>query len=312
LDSGDATPDTVIILDFGSQYTQLIARRVRECNVYCEILPFHTPLEKLKQREPKGLILSGGPASVYDAEAPHLAEDFFAQIRCPILGICYGLQLIVKQAGGEVEPSLHRGYGFARLTVSKPNSLLFSALPETMDVWMSHGDHVTRLPEGFVETARTQNVLNAVENEQARIYGVQFHPEVAHTPFGKDLIRNFLLDICGLRPDWSPASIVAEQTRRIQSMVGGGTVICGLSGGVDSTVAAAIVHRAIGAQQVCLFINNGLLREGEFEETFALYQKQMQLNVRAVDASEKFLEALRGVRDPEKKRQIIGRCFIEV
>jgi GMP synthase (glutamine-hydrolysing) len=312
LNSGDATQDTVIILDFGSQYTQLIARRVRECNVYCEILPFHTPLEKLKQKGPKGLILSGGPASVYDAEAPRLAEDFFGQVDCPILGICYGLQLIVKQTGGEVEPSFHRGYGFARLTVGKTKSPLFSGLPETMDVWMSHGDHVTRLPEGFVETARTENVLNAVENEASRIYGVQFHPEVAHTPFGKDLIRNFLLDICRLKPDWSPASIVAEQTRRVRQIVGNGTVICGLSGGVDSTVAAAIVHRAIGNQQVCLFINNGLLREGEFEETSALYQKQMQLNVRAVDASEKFLDALKGVQDPEQKRRIIGKSFIEV
>jgi len=312
LSSEESTQDTVIILDFGSQYTQLIARRVRECNVYCEILPFHTPFEALKRKDPKGLILSGGPASVYDAEAPRLAEDFFERIDCPVLGICYGLQLIVKQTGGEVEPSFHRGYGFARLSVKDPESQLFRGLPESMDVWMSHGDHVTRLPEGFVETARTESVLNAVENRRARIYGVQFHPEVAHTPFGKELIRNFLTDVCRLRPEWSPNSIVAEQTRRVRAAVGGGTVICGLSGGVDSTVAAAIVHKAVGDQQVCLFINNGLLREGEFEETCALYSKRMHLNVRAVDASQRFLDALRGVLDPEQKRRIIGRLFIEV
>jgi GMP synthase (glutamine-hydrolysing) len=312
LESGEAKQDTVIILDFGSQYTQLIARRVRECNVYCEILPFHTPLEILLGRDPKGLILSGGPASVYDADAPRLAEDFFEQIECPVLGICYGLQLLVKQMGGEVEPSFHRGYGFARIAVTNPKSPLFMSLPEEMDVWMSHGDHVTRLPRGFVETARTENVLNAVESAERRVYGLQFHPEVAHTPFGKDLLRNFLLEVCGLEPTWSPRSVVSEQTRKIKEVVGGGTVICGLSGGVDSTVAAAIVHRAIGEQQVCLFINNGLLREGEFEETLALYRRQMRLNVRAVDASQRFLDALRGIRDPEEKRRIIGGMFIEV
>jgi GMP synthase (glutamine-hydrolysing) len=229
-----------------------------------------------------------------------------------VLGICYGLQLLVKQTGGEVEPSFHRGYGFARLTVSNPKSLLFKELPSEMDVWMSHGDHVTRLPGGFVETARTENVLNALENERSRIYGVQFHPEVAHTPFGKDLIRNFLLEVCRLQPEWSPTSVVAEQTKRVRSVVGQGTVICGLSGGVDSTVAAAIVHRAVGDQQVCLFINNGLLREGEFEETLSLYRREMHLNVRAVDASQKFLDALRGITDPEEKRRIIGAKFIEV
>ena len=312
MDTGEGTLDTVIILDFGSQYTQLIARRVRECNVYCEILPFHTPVETLLKRNPKGLILSGGPASDYDAEAPRLAADFFERVDCPVLGICYGLQLLVKQMGGEVEPSFHRGYGFARLTVSNHKSLLFKDLPGAMDVWMSHGDHVTRLPEGFVETARTENVLNALENERARVYGVQFHPEVAHTPFGKDLVRNFLSEVCRLRPEWSPSSVVAEQTKRVRGAVGRGTVICGLSGGVDSTVAAAIVHKAVGDQQVCLFINNGLLREGEFEETLSLYSRQMHLNVRAVDASRKFLDALRGVSDPEEKRRIIGAKFIEV
>jgi GMP synthase (glutamine-hydrolysing) len=290
----------------------LIARRIREFKVYCEILPYHTPSAELAARSPKGIILSGGPASVYDKDAPILPDGFFQNLRCPLMGICYGLQLIAKEFGGDVHPSPYREYGFASLRVSKPDSLLFRGLPEKMDVWMSHGDHVTSLPGGFVETGRTDAVLNAFEDASRGIYGVQFHPEVAHTPFGKDLIRNFLFEICGAAADWSPASIVTEQVTKIRSLVGDGRVVCGLSGGVDSTVAAAIVHRALGERQVCIFINNGLLREGEFERTCALYQREMKLNVVPVDASERFLDALEGVSDPEQKRRVIGSVFIEV
>jgi GMP synthase (glutamine-hydrolysing) len=277
--------DTIVILDFGSQYTQLIARRIRELKVYCEILPYHTAVEALARRAPKGVILSGGPASVYDDGAPILPEDFFRNIDSPVLGICYGLQLMARHFGGAVLPAEHRGYGFARLSVVKPDSLLFDSLPGEMDVWMSHGDHVTGLPEGFVETARTDKVLSGFEDAGRRLYGVQFHPEVAHTPFGSDLIRNFLFGVCRVAPDWSPPSIITEQVREIRARVGGGKVVCGLSGGVDSTVAAAIVHEALGERQVCVFINNGLLRQGEFERTCALYRQQMRLNVVPVDAS---------------------------
>jgi GMP synthase (glutamine-hydrolysing) len=307
-----AQHDTILILDFGSQYTQLIARRVRESNVYCEIVPFDTPKEVILAREPKGIILSGGPASVYDADAPKLSYDLLEMVRCPVLGICYGLQLIASGLGGEVRPSANREYGYAKLLVTDQNSPLFKGLPAEMDVWMSHGDHVISVPEGIHVTARTADALNAFEGLSGRIYGVQFHPEVAHTPFGKAILQNFIFSVCEATADWSPQSIIGEQVAKIRSRVGREKVICGLSGGVDSTVAAALVHEAVGAQQTCIFVDTGLLKEGEFETTCALFQQKMSLNVVGVRAANEFLGALKGVVDPEEKRRIIGRVFIEI
>lgn len=304
--------DTILILDFGSQYTQLIARRVRESNVYCEILPFDTAKEVILAREPQGIILSGGPASVYDEDAPKLSYGLLDTFGCPVLGICYGLQVIASELGGEVRPSANREYGYARLRVTEPNSPLFEGLPAEMDVWMSHGDHVINVPEGIRVTARTAGALNAFEGLSGRIFGVQFHPEVAHTPFGKEILQNFIFRVCGANADWSPQSIIGEQIAKIRRQVGTERVICGLSGGVDSTVAAALVHEAIGDQQTCIFVDTGLLKEGEFETTCSLFEQKMSLNVVGVKAAPEFLGALKGVVDPEEKRRIIGRVFIEI
>ena len=305
--------ETIIILDFGSQYTQLIARRVREAGVYCEILPFNVDQSEIESRHPRGLILSGGPSSVYDSNAPHPRPELLEKFNRPLLGICYGLQLIAHRLGGEVRPSKSREYGYARLTVVDPSSALFAGLPKELDVWMSHGDHVTALPEDFSVTAKTADAVNGFENPARKIYGVQFHPEVAHTPLGAQILRNFLFDICGCKGDWTPAAAIEEQVERIRARVGeGGRAICGLSGGVDSSVAAALVHRAIGDRQTCVFINNGVLREGEFEATLKLLQQTMKLNIHGVDASKSFLERLKKVVDPEEKRKTIGAIFIEV
>jgi GMP synthase (glutamine-hydrolysing) len=305
--------EIVIILDFGSQYTQLIARRVREAGVYCEILPFNTPLEEIRARYPRGLILSGGPSSVYEKEAPRPDPHLLEAANCPVLGICYGLQVLASDLGGEVTPSPSREYGYARLKVLDQSSPLFAGLPTEMDVWMSHGDHMTSVPEGFHVTAVTDDALNAFESLSKRIFGVQFHPEVAHTPLGAQVLRNFLIRVCQCRGDWSPRAVIDEQVGSIQKIMGeDGRAVCGLSGGVDSTVAAAIVHQAIGEGQTCIFVNTGLLREGEFEATLSIFKEHMSLNVRGVRAEKRFLEALGGVTDPEQKRKIIGRVFIEV
>ena len=305
--------ETIIILDFGSQYTQLIARRVREAGVYCEILPFNTPAEDILERRPKGLILSGSPASVYQDNAPKPPPNLIETNDSPILGICYGLQVMAFEMGGEVESSPSREFGYARLKVCDGSSPLFSGLPSEMDVWMSHGDHVTSVPTGFRVTAVTDDALNAIEDDERGIFGVQFHPEVAHTPLGAQVLRNFLFSVCGCRGDWSPAAVIEDQTNRIRQQLGEtGRVISGLSGGVDSTVAAALVHRAVGDRQTCIFVDNGLLREGEFESTLALLNQRMNLNISGVRAGHRFLEALQGVVDPEEKRKRIGRVFIEV
>jgi GMP synthase (glutamine-hydrolysing) len=310
---GDAvTHDTVIILDFGSQYTQLIARRIRSFGVYCKILPFDTPREEVLGYRPKGLILSGGPSSVYDEGSPHLPDNYHRDVNCPILGICYGFQLLSADLGGEVRPSANREYGYSRLRVTDPESPLFRGLPEELDVWLSHGDYVTTLPTGFKVTAETEGALNAFEDLSRRIFGVQFHPEVTHTPLGAEVLRNFVLSICGVKADWTAASIIQEQVELIRRRVGEGRIVCALSGGVDSTVAAALVHEAVGAKQTCIFVNTGLLREGEFETTCELYGRRMSLNVRGVDARARFLGALKGVTEPEEKRRVIGRVFIEV
>ena len=305
--------ERIIILDFGSQYTQLIARRVREAGVYCEILPFNTPAAQIQAIKPRGLILSGGPSSVYEADAPRSETHTIAAANSPVLGICYGLQLMAHEMGGEVKASSQRGYGYGRLTVVDDATRLFAGLPKEMDVWLSHGDRVTRLPAGFHMTARTEEGVNAFENPEREIYGVQFHPEVAHTPLGGQILRNFLFEICKCKGDWTPAAVIDEQVARIRQTVSEKDhVICGLSGGVDSSVAAALVHRAIGNRQTCLFVDNGLLREGEFQSTLALLTQSLKLNIRGVDASARFLDTLRGVVEPEAKRKLIGRTFIEV
>jgi GMP synthase (glutamine-hydrolysing) len=305
--------ETVLILDFGSQYTQLIARRVREAGVYSEILPFNTPVAKIKEKKPRGLILSGGPSSVYQKDAPLPDKELLRNLGCPLLGICYGLQVVARDLGGEVQSAPSREFGYARLKVTDPGSVLFRGLPTEMDVWMSHGDNVTSVPTGFRATAVTDDALNAIESVERGIFGVQFHPEVAHTPLGVQVLRNFLFSVCGLRGDWSPQAVIEEQVARIRERVGqSGRVVSGLSGGVDSTVAAALVHRAIGDRQTCIFVDNGLLREGEFESTLTLLQQRMKLNIVGVRAGEAFLQALRGVVDPEEKRKRIGKVFIDV
>lgn len=305
--------ETVIILDFGSQYTQLIARRVREAGVYCEILPFNTPIERIVARQPKGLILSGSPSSVYEEGAPRPDSNLLQSLQSPLLGICYGLQILAFNLGGEVEASPNREFGYARLKVVDDSSLLFKDLPGEMDVWMSHGDQVTSVPAGFRLTALTDDALNAIEDTDRGIYGVQFHPEVAHTPLGAQVIRNFLFSICKCRGDWSPKAVIEEQVSRIREELGeSGRVVCGLSGGVDSTVAAALVHQAIGERQTCIFVDNGLLRDGEFEATIALLRQQMKLNIVGVRAGEQFLATLSGVTEPEEKRKRIGKIFIDV
>ncbi len=305
--------ELIIILDFGSQYTQLIARRVREQGVYCEIHPFHISAAEIAAKRPKGVILSGGPSSVTDEDAPRVAADFYDKIGAPILGICYGMQLVAVDLGGASELAARREYGHAQLKVLSGKTALFNELPFELDVWMSHGDHVTRLPDGFHTTATTGEVVTAIENEERRIYCVQFHPEVSHTPLGKEILRNFLFNICKCKGDWTPSQFIKEEIEKIREIVGpADNVVCGLSGGVDSTVAAVLVHEAIGERQTCIFVNNGLLRFREFEDTLEVYKNNLHLNVRGVDASAEFYAALKDVSDPELKRKAIGRTFIEI
>lgn len=305
--------ETIIILDFGSQYTQLIARRVREQGVYCEIHPFHLSAEAIASKRPKGVILSGGPSSVTDEDAPRVADDFYDMVNAPILGICYGMQLVAIDLGGKSEPAALREYGRAMVKILSGATKLFNELPFELDAWMSHGDHVTQLPPGFRQTATTGEVVTAIENDDRGIYCVQFHPEVSHTPLGKEVLRNFLVNICGCKGDWTPASFIKEEIDRIREIVGpDGRVVCGLSGGVDSTVAAVLVHEAIGERQHCIFVNNGLLRYREFEDTLEVYKNNLHLNVVGVDASDDFYSVLKNVVDPELKRKAIGAQFIDV
>jgi GMP synthase (glutamine-hydrolysing) len=305
--------ELILILDFGSQYTQLIARRVREQGVYCEIVPFHYPLEKILERSPKGVILSGGPNSVYEADAPQVVPEFYATIKAPILGICYGMQLLAKDLNGKVSPSDKREYGHAKVKILSGKTALFAELPFEMDAWMSHGDNVTALPEGFCQTATSGDIITAIESDARKIYAVQFHPEVSHTPLGKEVLRNFLFNICECRGDWTSAQFIAEEIEKIRARVGeNDRVVCGLSGGVDSTVAAVLVHEAIGERQTCIFVNNGLLRADEFETTLRLYKEKLHLNVRGVDASEEFYGVLKDIVDPELKRKAIGAKFIDI
>lgn len=305
--------ETIIILDFGSQYTQLIARRVREQGVYCEIHPFHLSADAIAAKKPMGVILSGGPSSVTDEDAPRVEEGFYQKLNVPILGICYGMQLVTHDLGGKIEPANRREYGAARVKVLSGPTALFAGLPFELDVWMSHGDHMTQLPDGFSPVATSEDVPTAIENPEGGIYCVQFHPEVSHTPLGKEIIRNFIFEICKCKGDWTPAQFIKEEIEKIRNIVGpADNVVCGLSGGVDSTVAAALVHEAIGDRQTCIFVNNGLLRYREFEDTLEVYKNNLHLNVRGVDASEDFYSVLANVVDPELKRKAIGAKFIDV
>ena len=302
---------TIVILDFGSQYTQLIARRIREFNVFSVVLPCTIGIDQIRALTPSGLILSGGPASVYDAEAP-AADPAVLEMDVPILGICYGLQFMVHHLGGSVVPSSHREYGHAQVEVVEETAL-FRGLPGELDVWMSHGDEARTLPEGFVLTAKTANATAAIADEQRRMWAVQFHPEVAHTRQGTELLKNFALGLCGAEQNWTPEHFVQRTITRVREQVGEtGHALCGLSGGVDSSVAAVLVARAIGDRLTCIFVNNGVLRKDEFARVQQTMRESLGLNVVAVDASERFLTKLAGVTDPEAKRKIIGNEFIAV
>ena len=315
----DIHSERILILDFGSQYTQLIARRVREAKVYCEIFPFNAGLDKIRAFRPKGLILSGGPSSVYDAGAP-LIDRAHLETGVPVLGICYGMQLITHILGGAVARSQKREYGRAELIIDNVAGLFKGigteqGTPNTelrTVVWMSHGDRIEKMPEGFHAIAHTDNSPTAaMADEKRKFFGVQFHPEVVHTPQGTQILRNFVYTICGCRPSWTMASFVDYSVGEIQRAVGDKKAVCGLSGGVDSSVAAVLVHKAIGKQLTCIFVNNGVLRKDEAEKVQHTF-KDMGLNLKYVDASSQFLNKLKGVDDPEKKRKIIGNTFIEV
>ncbi|MDD4876050.1 MAG: glutamine-hydrolyzing GMP synthase [Dehalococcoidales bacterium] len=306
-----AKREAIIVIDFGSQYSMLIARRVRECQVYCEIVPHDTPWEKIAPLNPKGFILSGGPASAYDAEAP-LAPDYIYESHLPVLGICYGMQVITKQLGGKVSPGIKNEYGSAILHLSDVDSPLFTDFPSSSSVWMSHGDKVEEVPPSFTSLAYTENSPIAVIGNKNGMYGIQFHPEVAHTPEGKTILKNFVYKICGCQGNWTIGNFIAESTASIKKQVGTGKVINALSGGVDSSVVASIIHRAIGNQLTCIFVNHGLLRREEVERTFNVFRLNLGMNIIYVDASERFLKRLQGVTDPEEKRKIIGEEFIRI
>jgi len=301
----------ILILDFGAQYTQVIARRVRECQVYSEIVRFDISAADVKKMKPNGIILSGGPASVYDQDAPHVDPQIFS-LGIPVLGICYGMQLMAHHLGGQVEFSARREYGAAVLHVMD-GSKLFEGLGPQLDIWNSHGDKVTALPAGFHAAARTENSpFAAIENSERNLFAVQFHPEVAHTPRGREILQNFVYHICHCAMDWTMGSFIEEACERIRRQVGDEKVVLGLSGGVDSSVTAALLHKAIGDQLTCIFVNNGLLRSREEEMVQRVFGENFRVRLKYVDASERFLSSLKGVTDPEQKRKIIGNEFIEV
>jgi len=313
--AGQAPPDTVLVLDFGSQYAQLIARRVRELNVYSELVPFDTPMAEIERRRPKALILSGGPASVYDEGAPHPDPAVWSG-GIPVLGICYGLQLMAHELGGQVVPATLREYGAASIEVTAGDGL-FAGLEPRQPVWMSHGDSILRAPPGFHETARSGSTPFAgLADPQRGLYGIQFHPEVVHTPAGRDILRNFVLGIAGARPTWTPASFIETAVvsirARVESAGGEGQVLCALSGGVDSAVAATLVHRAVGDRLVCIYVDHGLMRKRESELLSQTFEANLGMRLLMVDARERFLRRLVGVIDPEEKRRIIGDEFIRV
>jgi GMP synthase (glutamine-hydrolysing) len=302
--------ETIIILDFGSQYTQLIARRIREMKVFCEIIPFSHKVEAYKDKNPKGIILSGGPASVFDENAPLCEKEVF-QLGVPVLGICYGLQLIGKMFGGELKRSIRREYGKAVIKIDDRKDL-FSGVKDQTTVWMSHGDHLSRLPPGFEVLAHTENIpFAAVRDKERKIFGLQFHPEVAHTQEGGKILHNSLFSICRCEGTWTAESFIESSVSRIRDEVKSGKVVLGLSGGVDSSVCAMLVNEAIGKQLNCIFVDNGCLRKNEASEVISAF-KHFDLNLTSVDASQRFLDELEGVTDPEEKRKIIGKVFIDV
>jgi GMP synthase (glutamine-hydrolysing) len=302
----------IAILDFGSQFTQLIARRVREQKIYSVVLPCTAPLAEIRKLNPAAIILSGGPSSVYDADAP-FADPGILALGVPVLGICYGLQWMTHTLGGTVKPAEKREYGQAEVRLLDADLPLFAGLPQDLSVWMSHGDSALHLPAGFKLTAETHNAVAGIADESRQMYAVQFHPEVHHTPLGSELIRNFLFRVCKLQPNWTPEQFIESTVAAIRAQVGEtGHAICGLSGGVDSSVAAVLVHKAIGDRLTCVFVNNGVLRKDEFAKVQKNMRDGLGLNVVAVDASERFLSKLAGVTDPEQKRKIIGAEFIAV
>jgi GMP synthase (glutamine-hydrolysing) len=304
--------EQIVILDFGSQYTQVIARRVRECNVYSVILRYDTPAREIAALKPSGIILSGGPSSVYAKNAP-LPDRAVFKLRVPVLGICYGLQLLAQFLGGRVEPGQKREYGKGALKVKDSFCPLFANLPESLQVWNSHGDKLTKLPNGFKSVAVTENSrFAAIENRGRKMFGLQFHPEVAHTPRGKEVLANFVHNICGCGKNWTMRSYIEQAVEQIRAQVGKEKVILGLSGGVDSSVAAALIHKAVGTQLTCIFVNNGVLRGRESQVVREVFGRHFHLKLQYENASKLFLHRLKGVTHPERKRKIIGRTFIEV
>ncbi len=301
----------LVILDFGSQYTQLIARRVREAHVYCELFPWDAPPEEVLALKPRGFIFSGGPASVYTAGAPRLPDYVLAQ-SVPVLGICYGMQLLAHRLGGRVAPAARREYGPAEVTLTADVPLLFP-LASDPRVWMSHGDRIEAVPPGFEVLAHSTNSpVAAMGDLERRLYGLQFHPEVVHTVRGREILRCFAVEVCGCVPDWTPAAFIEQAVAAICAQVGTGQIVCGLSGGIDSAVTATLVHRAVGDQLTCIFVNTGLLRRGEPRQVVRTFQNRLGMRLVPVDATEEFLSALNGVTDPEQKRRIIGERFIRV
>lgn len=301
----------ILIIDLGSQYTQLIARKIRESNVYCEIYPFNSPIEKIKDFEPNAIILSGGPASVYDKGAPIISKKIF-EIDVPFLGICYGMQIMAHFMGGKVEPSSNREYGHSKLEIIKETKLLKECGKLSL-VWMSHGDIIVKIPPGFIITGQTENCDTAsFENRKRKLYGLQFHPEVLHTACGAKILNNFLFDIAGVKGDWVLDDFISGKIEEIKRLTNGKIAVCALSGGVDSTVAAVLTNKAIGDRLKCVFVDNGLLRETEAKSVMEYYKKNLNLNVKLVNASGLFLKELKGVTDPERKRKIIGKLFIKI
>jgi len=302
--------DLVLVLDFGAQYGQLIARRIRECHVYSEIIPYDTPTAEILARRPKGIVFSGGPSSVYDDGAP-LCDPALFEAGIPILGICYGMQLMGKILGGNVSSGAHREYGKTEITVLDHGDI-FQDLNPRLIAWMSHGDRVDRVPPGFVETARTTSALAAMSDRSRKLFGVQFHPEVVHTPWGVEVFRNFLYRQCGCTESWTPASVVTTSIEAIRNQVGSGKVVCALSGGVDSAVTATLVHRAVGDQLTCIFMDHGFLRKAEGDQVERTFRENFHVNLIHVRVQERFLKRLRGVVDPEEKRRIIGDEYANV
>src|ERR1700690_2408264 len=309
-EQGTAT-DEIVVLDYGGQYSQLIARRVRDCGVFSELLPHHVPLEQIAARNPRGIILSGGPASVYAEGAPPLEEGLL-ELGVPVMGICYGMHLLMHILGGRVEQAEVGEFGRSDLQVAEPGVLL-KGMPRDQTCWMSHRDTVFEPPPGFTALASSSgSPVAAVEAPERQIYGIQFHPEVVHTPYGEEILTRFLTEVCGCDPTWSAASIVEEQVRRIRAQVGDGNVICGLSGGVDSSVAALLVHRAVGEQLTCVFVDHGLMRKDEGEQVVKTFRDTFKVPLVAVDAETRFLDKLKGGPEPEAKRKAIGAEFIRV